>query len=263
MTGSLTVVGLGPGEAHWLTPAAQAAIDAATDLIGYIPYLERIPAREGRTKHASDNRVEIDRAAHALRLAAEGRTVAVVSGGDPGVFAMAAAVFEALEAGDAAWRDLPIRVEPGITAMMAAAARAGAPLGGDFCAISLSDNLKPWEVITARLEAVLAADFVISLYNPISKARPWQLGAALELAASHRAPETPVIFARAVGRTDEILRVLTLAEAIAAAPTADMATLVMIGASTTRLITRDGAAPYVYTPRSVTKSPCATSQGRT
>jgi precorrin-3B C17-methyltransferase len=262
-TGSLTVVGLGPGEAHWLTPAAQAALDAASDLVGYGPYLDRIPEREGQIKHASDNRVEIDRAGHALRLAADGRKVAVVSGGDPGVFAMAAAVFEALEAGDPAWLALPITVEPGITAMLASAAKAGAPLGGDFCAISLSDNLKPWEVVTARLEAVLRADFVICLYNPISKARPWQLGAALELAARHRDPDTPVIFARAVGRTDEGLRILTLTEAVAAATTADMATLVTIGASSTRLIARAGGRPYVYTPRSVTKSPCATSQGRT
>lgn len=263
MSGSLTVVGLGPGEAHWLTPAAQAALDAASDLVGYGPYLDRIPAREGQTKHASDNRVEIDRAGHALRLAAEGRKVAVVSGGDPGVFAMAAAVFEALEAGDPEWLSLPITVEPGITAMLASAAKAGAPLGGDFCAISLSDNLKPWEVVTERLEAVLRADFVICLYNPISKARPWQLGAALELAARHRAPDTPVIFARAVGRADEGLRILTLTEAVAAAATADMATLVTIGASSTRLIARPGDRPWVYTPRSVTKSPCATSQGRT
>ncbi|KPF69212.1 precorrin-3B C17-methyltransferase [Bosea sp. AAP35] len=263
-SGSLTVVGLGPGEAHWLTPAAQAAIDAATDLIGYGPYLDRIPERDGQTKHASDNRVEIDRAGHALRLAAEGRNVAVVSGGDPGVFAMAAAVFEALEAGDPAWLSLPITVEPGITAMLASAARAGAPLGGDFCAISLSDNLKPWEVVTARLEAVLKADFVICLYNPISKARPWQLRAALELATRHREAQTPVIFARAVGRPDENLRILTLAEALEAAASADMATLVTIGASSTKLIPRPGeAAPWVYTPRSVTKSPSATSQGRT
>lgn len=264
MSGSLTIVGLGPGPAQWLTPAAQAAIEAASDLIGYGPYLDRIPARDGQTKHASDNRVEIDRATHALRLAAAGKNVAVVSGGDPGVFAMAAAVFEALEAGDPAWLSLPIAIEPGVTAMLAAAAKAGAPLGGDFCAISLSDNLKPWEVVTARLEAVLAADLVTCLYNPISKARPWQLRAALELAARHREAQTPVIFARAVGRPDEALRILTLAEAIEAAATADMATLVMIGASSTRLIARPGeAAPYVYTPRSVTKSPCATSQGRT
>ncbi|MGO4675960.1 precorrin-3B C(17)-methyltransferase [Bosea sp. 2YAB26] len=263
MSGSLTIVGLGPGEPHWLTPAAQAALEAATDLVGYGPYLDRLAVRGGQTKHASDNRVEIARARYALQLAAEGRAVAVVSGGDPGVFAMAAAVFEALEAGETGWLALPISVEPGITAMLAAAARAGAPLGGDFCAISLSDNLKPWDVITARLEAALSADFVISLYNPISKARPWQLGEALTLAARHRAPETPVIFARAVGRPDEVLRVLPMSEAVGAAGSADMATLVMIGASSTRSIARPGQAPIVYTPRSVTKIPCATSQGRT
>lgn len=263
MTGTLTIVGLGPGTPEWITPAAQAAVDVATDIVGYGPYVDRVPERDGRTKHASDNRVEVERASHALRLAAQGRKVAVVSGGDPGVFAMAAAVFEALEAGPTEWLAIPIAVEPGITAMLAAAARAGAPLGGDFCAISLSDNLKPWEVVTRRLEAALAADFVICLYNPISKARPWQLGAALELAAKRREAETPVLFARAVGRPDENLRVLTLAEAVAAAGTADMATLVMIGASGTRLIAREGGRPYVYTPRSVTKSPCATSQGRT
>ncbi|WP_288588689.1 precorrin-3B C(17)-methyltransferase [uncultured Methylobacterium sp.] len=251
MSGSVTVIGLGPGDPRYLTPAAQAALDAAQDLIGYFPYVARVPERPGLTRHASDNRVEVDRARHALELAAAGRRVAVVSGGDPGVFAMAAALFEALEAGDPAWRALPLTVEPGITAMLAAAARIGAPLGGDFCALSLSDNLKPWEVITARLNAVLAADLVIALYNPISRARPWQLGAALGLAAEHRAPETPVILARAVGRPDEAIRILTLAEAREAS--ADMATLVMIGASATRLIPREGAAPFVYTPRSVAR----------
>ncbi len=251
MNGSVTVIGLGPGDPRYLTPAAQAALGAAQDLIGYFPYVARVPERPGLTRHASDNRVEVDRARHALELAAAGRRVAVVSGGDPGVFAMAAAVFEALEAGDPAWRALSITVEPGITAMLAAAARIGAPLGGDFCALSLSDNLKPWEVITARLEAVLTADLVIALYNPISRARPWQLGAALALAAEHRAPETPVILARAVGRPDEAIRILTLAEAREAS--ADMATLVMIGASATRLIPREGAAPFVYTPRSVAR----------
>ena len=188
MSGSVTVVGLGPGDPRLLTQAASEALAQAQDLIGYIPYVARVPDRPGLTKHATDNRVEIDRAGHALRLAASGRRVAVVSGGDPGVFAMAAAIFEAVETGDPAWRHLTITVEPGITAMLAAAARLGAPLGGDFCAMSLSDNLKPWEVITARLEAVLRADFVISLYNPISSARPWQLGAALGLAAEHRPP---------------------------------------------------------------------------
>ena len=249
MSGSLAVVGLGPGDAALLTDSARRALDGAQDLVGYFPYVARVPERPGLTRHASDNRVEVDRARHALALASSGRRVAVVSGGDPGVFAMAAAVFEAVEHGEPVWRDLPITVEPGITAMLAAAARIGAPLGGDFCALSLSDNLKPWPVLTARLEAVLRADLVVALYNPISAARPWQLGAALEIAESLRAPGTPVMFARAVSRPDEAIRVMTLAEARAAP--ADMATLVILGASTTRLIPRAGRAPFVYTPRSV------------
>ncbi|CUA88991.1 precorrin-3B C17-methyltransferase [Chelatococcus sambhunathii] len=248
--GRLVIVGLGPGGPHWLTPAARAALDGASDLIGYGPYLDRLgDLRPDQRRHASDNRVELERARHALTLAAEGRRVAVVSGGDPGVFAMAAAVFEAVEGGDPAWAGLDIHVEPGVTAMLAAAARAGAPLGGDFCAISLSDNLKPWEVLEKRLAAALSADFVICLYNPISRARPWQLGRALAIAREHRAPETPVIFARAVGRADEKLTVVPLAEA--AGGLADMATLVIIGASTTRCVLRPaGERPWVYTPRS-------------
>lgn len=249
MSGSLAVIGLGPGDPSLLTESARRALDRAEDLIGYIPYVARVPERPGLVRHASDNRVEVDRARHALALAASGRRVAVVSGGDPGVFAMAAAVFEALEQGDPAWRDLAITVEPGITAMLAAAARLGAPLGGDFCALSLSDNLKPWDVITARLEMVLRADLVVALYNPISRARPWQLGAALGIAAEIRAADTPVVFARAVTRPDEALRVMTLAEAREAP--ADMATLVIIGASATRLIPRSAGLPFVYTPRSV------------
>jgi precorrin-3B C17-methyltransferase len=247
--GRLTVVGLGPGPAEWLTPAAAAALARASDLVGYGPYVARAPDVPGQRRHASDNRVELDRARFALELAAGGHDVAVVSGGDPGVFAMAAAVFEALESGPPAWRALDIRVEPGVTAMLAAAARVGAPLGGDFCALSLSDNLKPWEVVAARLRAALGADLVVALYNPISSARPWQLGAALQVAAELRDPATPVIFARAVGRPDERIAVVTLAQA--PDQVADMATLVVIGASTTRLIERDGdAPPFVYTPRS-------------
>ncbi len=247
MTGRLTVVGLGPGDARWLTPAAADALAEATDLVGYGPYLDRIPERPGQRRHASDNRVEVDRARLALELAAGSAVVAVVSGGDPGVFAMAAAVFEALEAGDPAWRWLDIRVEPGITAMLAAAARAGAPLGGDFCALSLSDNLKPWSVIAARLEAVLGADLVVALYNPVSRARPHQLGEALALARRIRAPATPVVVARAVGRADEAVRVVPLGKVDPA--DVDMATVLIIGAGTTRLIEREGRAPYVYTPR--------------
>jgi len=254
VTGLLTVVGLGPGDERWLTPAAAHAVAEATDLVGYGPYLDRTPERPGQRRHASDNRVEVDRARLALEIAAAGGRVTVVSGGDPGVFAMAAAVFEALEGGDPAWRSLDIRVEPGVTAMLAAAAQVGAPLGGDFCALSLSDNLKPWEVIEARLRAALAADFVIALYNPISRARPWQLGRALDIAGALRAPATPVILARAVGRADERVRIVTLGTADPGA--ADMATLVMIGASTTRLIERPGGGnPFVYTPRSYGAGP--------
>ena len=248
MTGLLTVVGLGPGDPRYLTPAASEALASATDLVGYGPYVDRVPERPGQRRHSSDNRVELDRARFALDLAAKGAHVAVVSGGDPGVFAMAAAVFEAVESGDPEWRSLDIRVEPGITAMLAAAARVGAPLGGDFCAMSLSDNLKPWEVVEARLRAALTADFVVALYNPISSARPWQLGAAFKIVGETRGPDTPVILARAVMRPDERIAILPLSEVEASM--ADMSTIVIIGATTTRLIERpEGAVPYVYTPR--------------
>ncbi|MXQ13906.1 precorrin-3B C(17)-methyltransferase [Microvirga makkahensis] len=248
MTGQVTIVGLGPGDPRWLTPAASEVLASATDLIGYGPYVGRVPERPGQRRHGSDNRVELDRARLALDLAAKGGQVAVVSGGDPGVFAMAAAVFEALENGDPSWRDIDIRVEPGITAMLAAAAHVGAPLGGDFCAISLSDNLKPWEVVERRLKAAVTADFVVALYNPISAARPWQLGAAFKVVAEIRGPDTPIIFARAVGRPDQRIRIVPLSEVEASM--ADMSTVVIIGASTTRLIEKaDGDTPYVYTPR--------------
>ncbi len=248
-TGTLTILGLGPGDPALRTPEVEAALTAATDIIGYGPYVDRVPARPGLTRHASDNRVELDRARHALRLAANGAHVAVVSGGDPGVFAMASAVFEALEHGDAAWRGLDIRVLPGISAMFAAAAKAGAPLGHDFCALSLSDNLKPWPLIERRLRAAAEAGFVIALYNPLSRARPWQLGAALDLLRRHLPPETPVIFATAVTRPDERITIRPLREADPAL--ADMRTLVMIGTAATRVIERpDGAAPFVYAPRS-------------
>ncbi len=246
--GSLTIIGLGPGDARYLTPAAQAALDEATDLIGYFPYVARVPERPNLRRHSSDNRVELDRSRHALELAAGGAKVAVVSGGDPGVFAMAAAVFEALENGPIHWRALNITVEPGITAMLAAAARAGAPLGGDFCAMSLSDNLKPWALVAKRLEAALKADFAIALYNPISKARPHQLDLAFDIARTIRAPHTPVLLARAVGREDESLRVVALENV--RGEMADMSTIVIIGASTTRMIPRTDGGTYLYTPRS-------------
>ncbi len=248
--GWLAVVGLGPGPEEWLTPEARRVLEAATDLVGYGPYLARAPVRDGLPPaiHASDNREELDRARHALDLAAEGRRVAVVSGGDPGVFAMAAAVFEALDRADHdRWRNVAVEVSPGVSAMQAAAARAGAPLGHDFCAISLSDNLKPWEVVLRRLRLAAEADFVIALYNPISRARPWQLGAAFDALRDIRAGDTPVILGRAVGRPDERMTVTTLGAADPA--DADMRTVVIVGASHTRTIPRDGAAPWVYTPR--------------
>lgn len=248
-SGRLAVVGLGPGPERWITPEASAVLADATDLVGYVPYAERVPDRPGLVRHASDNRVELDRARHALDLAAAGRRVAVVSGGDPGVFAMAAAVFEAIEAGPTAWRGLDVTVVPGITAMLAAAARLGAPLGHDFCAVSLSDNLKPFAVILSRLTKAAEADFVIALYNPASRARPDRIFEAFAHLRSLKASATPVVFARAVGRPDERIEITTLG---AADPSRiDMATLVLIGSSETRLVERpDGRAPWVYTPRS-------------
>jgi precorrin-3B C17-methyltransferase len=249
MSGSLAVIGLGPGNPQMLTPAASAALEAADALYGYGPYLDRVPARSGQTRHASDNREEGSRAAAALRHAADGARVALVSGGDPGVFAMAAAVCEQLESGDERWRTLDVSIVPGVTAMLAVAARVGAPLGHDFCAISLSDNLKPWDVIERRLDAAASAGFVTALYNPISRARPWQLGSALERLRRHLPPSTPIVFGRAVGRPDESVIVTTLE---AADPSvADMATLIIVGSAMTRVIARPGLAPLVYTPRSL------------
>jgi len=242
VTGSLVVVGTGPGKAELMTPATKAAIAGATDLVGYGPYLDRVPVCPSQQRHASDNRVELERARLALSLAAAGRRVVVVSGGDPGVFAMAAAVFEAVENGEPEWRVLDIRIEPGVTAMLAAAAEVGAPLGGDFCAISLSDNLKSWATVERRLKAAAEADFVIALYNPASKARPHQLGRAFDLLRACKGLETPVLFVRAAGSADARVVVATLGSADPAI--ADMRTLVIVGASTTRQVGR-----WVYTPR--------------
>jgi len=243
----LAIVGLGPGPAEWMTPEAGAAIAAATDVVGYGPYLERLALGPGQRAHASDNRAELARARLALTLASERRAVAVVSGGDPGVFAMAAAVFEALEE-EARWRALDVSVLPGVSAMQAAAARLGAPLGHDFCAISLSDNLKPWSIVERRLKAAAEGDFVIALYNPASKARPARIVEAFDLLRSVKSAATPVAFARAVGRAEEELMVTTLGAADTGL--VDMATLVIVGSSETRLIPRDGGAPWMLTPRS-------------
>ena len=247
MKGTLAVVGLGPGDARYLTAEADAALAQAQALYGYGPYLDRVPSRAGQSRHASDNREEGARAAAAIRHAARGANVAVVSGGDPGVFAMAAAVCEAIERGPDEWRSLDVAFVPGITAMLAVAARIGAPLGHDFCALSLSDNLKPWTLIERRLDAVASAGFVIALYNPVSRARPWQFGKAVERLRRHLPPATPVVFGRAVGRAGESIDVVTLAAADNTP--ADMATLVIVGSRETRIIARRGRSPLVYTPR--------------
>jgi precorrin-3B C17-methyltransferase len=247
MTGRLAIVGLGPGTAELITPLATEMLAAATDLVGYAPYLARVPERAGQRRHGSDNREELVRAKLALELAAAGRSVAVVSSGDPGVFAMASAVFEAMEEGRPAWRDIEVTVVPGVSAMLAAAARAGAPLGHDFCVISLSDNLKPWDLVLKRLEAAASADFITVLYNPASKSRPWQLGEAFRLIARHRAGSTPVIFAHAVSQVDECIEITTLKDADPGK--ADMRTLIIIGSSATKLIAGGKGLPFVFTPR--------------
>ena len=241
MTGSLTIAGLGPGDAALVTPEVSAALACATDVLGYAPYIARVPVREGLRLHPSDNRMELQRAGEALRLAAEGRDVVMVSSGDPGVFAMAAAVFEALEAAPQ-WQDLSIRVLPGVTAMLAAAARAGAPLGHDFCAINLSDNLKPWPTIEKRLRLAAEADFAIALYNPRSTSRPDGFARALEILKEAGCGARTIIFAHAVTTPKERIDVLSLQEA--RAEMADMATLVIIGNSATRRVGR-----WVYAPR--------------
>jgi precorrin-3B C17-methyltransferase len=249
MSGYLAVIGIGPGDARYLTPEAGAALADAQVLYGYGPYLDRVPARGGQSRHASDNREERARAAAALGRAAQGERVALVSGGDPGVFAMAAAVCEEIEHGPESWRALDLTIVPGITAMLAVAARIGAPLGHDFCALSLSDNLKPWELIERRLDAAASAGFVIALYNPVSRARPWQLGKAFDRLRQHLPPATPVMFGRAVGRQSESVDVVTLAAADKAP--ADMATLIIVGSQDTRIVARPGRAPLVYTPRAM------------
>jgi precorrin-3B C17-methyltransferase len=246
MTGWLRVVGLGPGPADWITPEASAALAAASDVVGYSTYLDRLTLTTDQRRHASGNGDELERAQHALQLAQQGARVALISGGDPGVFAMASAVFEAVDAGPVAWRALDIAVLPGVTAALAAAARLGAPLGADFCVINLSDNLKPWSVLERRLELAAAADFVIALYNPASRARPQQIHSAFDVLRKQRTAAAVTMFARAVGRPDEQLLVTTLGEADPSV--ADMRTLVLVGTAATRCIERPTGS-WVYSPR--------------
>lgn len=247
--GRVAVVGLGPGALELRAPIVTRELEQAQDILGYTTYVRMAgPLRADQRVLDSDNRCEMDRARMALDLAAQGRRVVVVSSGDPGVFAMAAAVVEALDEGDnPAWHSVDLAILPGISAAQAVAARAGAPLGHDFCILSLSDNLKPWSQIERRLEHAAAADLVIALYNPSSKARPWQLAQALELLRRHRTPTTAVVLGRDVGRPDERILTTTLGEI--QPEQVDMRTLVIIGSSLTRRVPRADGKDWVYTPR--------------
>ncbi|WP_137988357.1 precorrin-2 C(20)-methyltransferase [Streptomyces vilmorinianum] len=245
-TGEVVVVGTGPAGAPWLTPESRGALVNADDLVGYTTYLDRVPVlRPGQRRHGSDNKVESERAEFALDLARRGRRVAVVSGGDPGVFAMATAVLEV--ASEPAYADVPVRVLPGVTAANAAAAAAGAPLGHDYATISLSDRLKPWDVIAGRLRAATEADLVLALYNPGSKSRTHQVAAARDLLLELRAPETPVVVARDVGGPEQSVRVVTLKTLEPSE--VDMRTLLLIGSSQTRAVERGDGRTITWTPR--------------
>lgn len=245
VTGDVVVVGTGPAGPLWLTPESRGALAAADDLVGYTTYLDRVPVRPGQLRHGSDNKVESERAELALDLARRGRRVAVVSGGDPGVFAMATAVLEV--AAEERYRAVPVRVLPGVTAANAAAAKAGAPLGHDYAVLSLSDRLKPWEVIAERLRAAAAADLVLALYNPGSRSRTWQVGKARDLLLEHRSPDTPVVLGRDVGGPEESVRTVRLADLDPAE--VDMRTILLIGSSQTRTVRRTDGAATVWTPR--------------
>lgn len=254
--GDLWVVGLGPGGSETRTPEAARLLSRASDIVGYRPYLEQAgPFAEHQRLHPSKNREEARRVAFALDLAAAGRQVALVSSGDPGIFAMGSAVVEALHADAEAgrWRHVAVTIVPGVTAATAAAARIGAPLGHDFCVVSLSDVLKPWEVVERRLEAAAAADFVLALYNPISRHRPWQLGRALEVIGRHRSPGTPVVVGRQVARTGETVRVARLGDLDPGA--VDMRTVLVVGSSTTVAFEGADGRSWVYTPRTYPVAP--------
>lgn len=244
MTGALRIIGLGPGADMLLTPEAKAELAAATEVYGYAPYVARVADRAGLVRHASGNGDEIERARAALAAAARGARAVIVSSGDPGVFAMAAAVFEAIE-NEPMWQTLDIVVVPGITAMLAAAAAAGAPLGHDFCAINLSDNLKPWSLIEKRLQLAVSADFAIALYNPRSKARPDTFNHAMAAVAAAGGRERLIVLARNASRPDQSVVVTTVRDVDP--ESVDMRTLVIIGSSQTRRVGR-----WVYTPRSAT-----------
>ncbi|VVP46155.1 Siroheme synthase [Pseudomonas fluorescens] len=253
--GRLAVIGLGPGAAELMVPAVKAELARANDVLGYETYVRMAgPFRADQVMHCTDNREEMQRARHAFELAAQGRSVVVVSSGDPGVFAMAAAVLEALhESSEAAWHNVDLEILPGVSASLATAAQAGAPLGHDFCVLSLSDNLKPWEIIEKRLDLASQADLALAFYNPISRSRPWQLGRALEIVARYRTPQTPVVLGRDIGRPGQTLRVTTLGQLTP--DQVDMRTMVLVGSSTTCVFSRVGGGDWVYTPRWYAEKP--------
>jgi cobalt-precorrin 5A hydrolase / precorrin-3B C17-methyltransferase len=249
--GTLTVIGLGPGSADLMVPAARSALSLADDVLGYETYVRMAgPFAPHQVLHCTDNREEMQRARHAFELASTGRNVVVVSSGDPGVFAMAAAVLEALDQArdNALWNAVELQVVPGVSAALATAARAGAPLGHDFCMLSLSDNLKPWGVIETRLRHAAQADLVMAFYNPVSRARPWQLDRALDIVREYRSAETLIVLGRNIGRPGETLTTTTLDKLRSSQ--VDMRTMVIVGSSTTRSFPRtDGNGDWVYTPR--------------
>ena len=261
--GRITIVGIGPGARAWRTPGADAAIAGATDLVGYGLYLDLIgPPAPGCARHAYPIGAEEERARAALALGAEGRSVALVSSGDAGVYGMASLLFELLDGAPAAddsrgWRGVEVAVEPGISALQAAAARAGAPLGHDFCAISLSDLLTPWPAIERRLQAAAAGDFVVALYNPASRQRRGRLDEARTILAARRPPDCPVVVARNLGRDGERVSITTLANLDT--ESVDMLTVIVAGSSRTRRLAQGGRA-WLYTPRGYragATAPCA------
>jgi cobalt-precorrin 5A hydrolase / precorrin-3B C17-methyltransferase len=248
-SGKLAIVGIGPGSRQWMSPQVKELLKSATDLVGYKTYLDLVQDFSyGKTIHASDNRVELDRARQALDLAVPGKSVVMVSSGDPGIYAMASAVFEVLDGEvNPKWQEIQIQVAPGISAMQAAAAMVGAPLGHDFCVISLSDILKPWQAIAQRLKAAAEADFAIAIYNPVSQHRTWQLTAARDILLEVRSPNTPVVLARNLGRSGQRIKTITLGQL--SSSDADMRTIVLIGSSQTRTIPKVNGEVWVYTPR--------------
>ena len=239
---TVVVVGLGPGDGEWMTPQSRRELAVATDLIGYRRYLDRIPIRDGQRRHPSDNSDEPERARLACALAEQGRAVAVVSSGDPGVFAMATAVLEEATR----WPGVQVRVIPAMTAAQAVASRVGAPLGHDYAVISLSDRLKPWTVIAARLTAAAASDLVLAIYNPASATRTWQVGAMRDLLLEHREPGTAVVIGRHVCSPNERVSVVRLADLDPA--DVDMNCLLIIGSSQTQWYS-DSSGHRVFTPR--------------